>query len=128
MNNSSTFTADADDFVDSTIFFGEIKKTIISKNFRGGRVHNVFDSTRLDFTNADINGVVVLDISQTFGETKLIVPRNWRVETDVSHFCSVTEDKRRDLSETRNSDKVLVVTGVSAFAVIKVKTSGLVGC
>jgi len=121
MNTNSTFTASADDYVDITIFFGEIKKTIISKNFQGGSVHNIFGSTRLDFTNADITGVVVLDISQTFGETKLVVPRNWRVETDVSHFCSVIEDKRRDLSETRNSNKVLVVTGISAFASVKVK-------
>jgi len=123
MNNpSATYTPYADDYVDNTIIFGEIKKTILSKNFKGGKVHMVFGSLLLDFTNADISGVVIIDVSQAFGETKIRVPLDWRVETDITHFCSATEDKRRDLSQTRDSGKVLVVTGMSAFAAVNIKS------
>jgi len=124
MNNQSTNQAyNVDDYINTTMIFGEINKTIISKNFRGGRICNIFGSAKLDFSYADISGVVMIDVSQCFGETKLIVPYDWRVETDVTHFCSATEDKRRDLSQTRESGKVLVVTGFSGFAVVKVKNN-----
>jgi predicted membrane protein len=124
MNNQSTaYAYNVDDYLNTTIIFGEVKKTIISKNFLGGKVHNLFGSTQLDFTYADISGVVVLDVSQAFGETKIRVPQNWRVETDVTHFCSITEDKRRDLTQSWNSGKVLVITGISGFAVVEVTGS-----
>jgi len=120
-DQSSTYASNVDDYVNSTIIFGEIKKTIISKSFLGGKIYNVFGSTKLDFTYADISGVVVLDILQAFGEVKLRVPNDWRVETDITNFCATVEDKRRDLSQTRNSGKVLVITGMSAFGVVEVK-------
>jgi hypothetical protein len=126
MNNQSTTHAAtaAGDYLNTTIVFGEVKKAILSKNFQGGNVHILFGSTELDFTYADIKGVVVLDILQGFGETKVIVPMDWRVETDLTHFCSTADDKRRDLSQTYNSDKILVITGVSVFASVKI-LSGL---
>ncbi len=119
-NQSATFTNNIEDYLDTTIIFGEIKKTIVSKDFRGGKVTNIFGSTVLDFTYADLSGVVVLDISQGFGEVKITVPNDWRVETDFSQFCATVDDKRRDLSQTRNSNKILVLTGTSVFAVVDI--------
>jgi predicted membrane protein len=120
---STTFTPDVDDYIDTNIVFGEIKKIIMSQDFKGGKVHNMFGATELDFSLANLKGMVVLDISQAFGETKITVPKDWRVETDLSHFCSAEDDHRRDLSQTRNSDKVLVITGTSAFAELGIANS-----
>ena len=122
MNNQST-AYNIDDYLSTTMIFGEIKKTIISKNFQGGKICNVFGSTKLDFSYADISGVVVIDVSQAFGETKLTVPNDWRVETELTHFCSAVEDRRRDLSQTRESGKVLVLTGISGFAAVEVRNN-----
>jgi predicted membrane protein len=110
------------DYIDSVAVFGSVKKTVISKNFQGGNVHSVFGAVDIDLSQADIQGVVVLDISQAFSEVKLLVPKNWRVEADLSHFCSATDDKRFDLSQTRDSEKVLVITGISGFAAVNIRS------
>jgi len=125
MTNAATppFTGNPADYINSTVVFGEIKNTIISKDFKGGRIASLFGATKLDFTNADINGVVVLDISQAFSETKIRVPRDWRVEADQTLLLATIEDKRIDIAQNINASKVLILTGTSLFGVISIKNS-----
>ena len=122
-NIASPLTGNPADYVNTTVVFGEIKKTIISKDFKGGRIASLFGATKLDFTNADINGVVVLDISQAFSETKIRVPRDWRVEADQTLLLATIEDKRTDIAQNINAGKVLILTGTSIFGVISIKNS-----
>jgi predicted membrane protein len=121
VNQSASSQYNPADYINSTTVFGGINKTIISKNFKGGKINNLFGGTEIDFTHADINGVVVLDISQVFGETKLTVPIDWRVETDLSQFFSEVDDKRT--KTYLHTTKVLVLKGVSVFAGVDVTTS-----
>ena len=122
MNNQSTSIAcTADDYLNTVAIFGEVKKTVLSKNFLGGKITNLFGSTKIDFSSADLSGFVVLDIEQCFGEVKLFVPNNWRIETDITQFFSTINDKRTDLGNTINSDKILVLTGTSVMAEVKVR-------
>ncbi len=125
MTNTATppFEGNPADYVNSTVVFGEIKNTVISKDFKGGRIASLFGATKLDFTNADINGVVVLDISQAFSETKIRVPRDWRVEADQTLLLATIEDKRIDVAQNINASKVLILTGTSLFGVISIKNS-----
>lgn len=109
-----------DDHLFTSIICGGVKRTILSKDFKGGRIRNWFGSTELDFTYADINGVAVLDISQAFGEVTIAVPADWRVETDIVHFCSVVDDDRNYLNRGYKANKVLLLKGVSVFAVVDV--------
>lgn len=113
----------ASNYLNTTSVFGGVKKTIISKDFKGGKINNLFGETILDFTDADISGIVVLDIAQAFGEINLTVPMNWRVETDITNFCAATENKRGDVTQLKSSDKILVITGNSAFAVVNIANS-----
>jgi hypothetical protein len=111
------------DYVNTTVVFGEIKKTIISKEFKGGMVASLFGATKLDFTNADIKGIVVLDISQALSETKIRVPRDWRVESDQTLLLANIHDKRTFQPESINAGKVLILTGTSIFGVITITNS-----
>ena len=120
-NIASPLTGNPADYVNTTVVFGEINKTIISKDFRGGRIASLFGATKLDFTNADIQGVVVLDISQVMSETKLRVPSDWRVEADQTLFLATIDDKRTVVSQEINAGKVLILTGTSIFGVITIK-------
>jgi predicted membrane protein len=122
--NSATHSAinDTDNYLHTTAIFGGINRTIISKEFKGGTVINLFGGTKLDFTYADLTGPAVLDISQAFGETQITVPNDWRVETHVTHFCSVTEDNRQYSTLTNSNDKVLIIKGISIFALVDVLT------
>jgi predicted membrane protein len=111
------------DYVNTTVVFGETKRTVISKDFKGGRIASLFGATKLDFTNADIQGVVVLDISQVMSETKIRVPSDWRVEADQTLFLATIDDKRTVLSQNINAGKVLILTGISIFGVVTIKDS-----
>jgi predicted membrane protein len=122
-HTATPFADNPADYVNTTIVFGEIKKTIISKEFKGGRVSSLFGATKLDFTNADIKGVVVLDISQALSETKIRVPADWRVEADQTLFLATIDDKRTIKSEGAKANKVLILTGTSIFGVVTIKDS-----
>jgi predicted membrane protein len=110
-------------YLNTSNFFGEVRKTIISKDFKGGEVTNVFGETVLDFTNADISGVVLLDISLAFGEVNITVPSSWRVETDLSQFLATTRDKRSAETDSCQADKTLVLVGKSVFGAVQVYTN-----
>lgn len=115
----------ADDYIDSTVLFGGVKKNVISKNFRGGDATTVFGGTDINLMQADINGRVVLELTQVFGGTKLLVPSNWKIQSEdlVAIFGGV-EDKRPILSDPSGVDpnKVLVLKGTCIFGGIDIKS------
>jgi predicted membrane protein len=53
------------------------------------------------------------------GGTKLIVPSNWEVRSQLTSIFGNVEDKRQ--SASTNSDKVLILDGSSVFGGIEIK-------
>jgi len=111
-----------DDYLDAVSVFGGVKKTILSKDFKGGDIVNIFGGAELDFTQADINGRVIIDITQIFGGTKIIVPSHWQVVSDLAAVFAGVDDKRMKSTAMPNSDKILVLKGVSIFAGIDIRS------
>ncbi len=111
-----------DEYLDAVSVFGAVKKTILSKDFKGGEIVNVFGGAELDFTQADINGRVIIDITQIFGGVKMIVPPHWQVVPDIAAVFAGIEDKRMKSTATPGSDKVLVLKGVSIFAGVDIRS------
>ena len=85
----------SDDTIESTALMAGVKRSILTKNFKGGEITNVFGGSELNMSQADFEGEVKLEITQVFGGTKLIVPANWEIrsEQSVTVFGSI-EDKR----------------------------------
>ncbi|WP_461453426.1 LiaF transmembrane domain-containing protein [Mucilaginibacter sp.] len=110
-----------DDYLDAVSIFGGVKKIILSKDFKGGEIVNVFGGAELDFTQANIQGRVVIDITQIFGGTKIIVPSNWQVVSDLAAVFASVDDKRINRGALDN-DKILVLKGVSIFAGVDVRS------
>jgi predicted membrane protein len=117
---SGTMTENTDESFNTATIFGEIKRTILSKDFKGGSVRNVFGSTELDFTQADITGFAYLDISQAFGQVTIVIPSDWQIEADITHFASQLEDNRSYLTRKQKSAKVLMLKGLSFFAAVEI--------
>jgi predicted membrane protein len=111
-----------DDFVDSTSIFGGDKKNILSKNFKGGDIVNIFGGTELNFTQADIQGKVTIEITTIFGGTKLIVPSNWEVKSEAVTIFGGLEDKRSVAPATELSGKILLLKGTVIFGGIEIKS------
>jgi len=108
------------DYIDSTAIFGGIHKKIVSKDFKGGDVTSIMGGTELDFSQADINGNVRLEVTQIMGGTKIIVPSNWEVRSEVTSVFGGFEDKRQQPATT-NSGKVLILEGTSIMGGIELK-------
>jgi len=109
------------DYIDSTSIFGGNKKNVLSKNFKGGDIVNIFGGSEINLGQADFNGIVELEVTQIFGGTKLVVPSNWEVKPEMTAIFGGIEDKR-DVGTTSNPDKVLVLRGTSIFAGIEIKS------
>ena len=112
-----------EDVLDSVTIFGGVKKNIISKTFRGGEAVTVFGGTELNFSQADIENPVVLELVQVFGGTKLIVPPHWKVQTDelVTIFGGLN-DKRPLPSQPTEPTRVIIIRGTCVFAGIDIKS------
>lgn len=112
-------TEDDGEYINSSNVFGGTKKKIISKDFRGGKISCFFGGTEIDLTQADIQSTVVLEISQAFGGTKLVIPPHWKLKIEVTSFFAGMEDKR-SVAANVDPTKILVITGSSVFAGIEI--------
>ena len=127
MQNNTTIMGDEetwskDDFVSSTSIFSGDKKNILSKDFKGGDIINIFGGTELNLSQADIKGKVSLEITTIFGGTKLIVPANWDVKSEAVTIFGGLEDKRPASPMAESKDKLLVLKGTVLFGGIEIKS------
>jgi predicted membrane protein len=112
-----------EDFVESTSIFGGAKKIVISKNFKGADLVNIFGGTELDLSQADFQGTSVIELTTIFGGTKLLVPSNWSVKSEAVTIFGGIEDKRRIQASTiEGFDKTLVIRGTVIFGGIDIKS------
>ncbi|MEJ7643824.1 MAG: hypothetical protein WKF87_04470 [Chryseolinea sp.] len=120
---ASQATSSGEGFFESVTIFGENKKQVLSKDFKGGESVCVFGGIEVNLTQADIQGRVVVELVQVFGGAKLIVPAHWKVETEemVSIFGGLN-DKRVLHNAVTDPSKVLVLRGTSIFGGIDIKS------
>lgn len=108
------------DKLDLVSVFNGIKRSVLSKNFRGGETITVFGGTEINLVNADIQNTVNLECVTVFGGLKLIVPKNWEVRTDATAIFGGVEDKRFTAVEVVPENKVLIITGTVLFGGIDI--------
>ncbi len=114
---------DSEDFVRTSAVFGGVKKNIVSKNFKGGDVKAVFGGGELNFTQADIKEKAVLEITAVFGGVKLVVPRNWEIQSELNTFCGGIEDNRAiEPNVNGETPKVLLLKGQATFGGIEINS------
>jgi len=118
-SSPGTGTYTQDDFVDSTNIFGGVHKIIMSKDFKGGDMVNIFGGGELNLSQADIKGPVVLDIVQIFGGLKLIIPADWSIQIKMVSVFGGVEDKRLNTTAP-NPEKTLIIDGTSIFAGVSI--------
>ena len=73
---------------------------------------------------ADFTGTIEIEINQVFGGTKLLIPSNWKVQSQVSNIMGGFEDKRKESVYTEDPEKVLIIKGENVLAGIEIKSRG----
>jgi predicted membrane protein len=75
----------------------------------------------INLSQADFEGKVILEITQVFGGTALIIPANWEVQSESTAILGGIEDKRAVNDMISNGSKILVLKGVTVFGGIEIK-------
>lgn len=117
--SSKSFSSE--DFIDATTIFGGVHKNILSKNFKGGDITIFMGGAEINLSQADIQGTAAIDITQIMGGTKIIVPSNWEVRSQLTSFFGNIEDKRQNIGHI-DPNKVLIIDGSSVFGGIEIKS------
>jgi predicted membrane protein len=111
------------DTISDVAIFGGTNKIINSKNFKGGTLTSVFGSTELNLVNAEVSDEgCVLDVFALFGGTKLIVPPDWKIESDVVSLLGGFNDKRRLIRSEVDPSKTLLIKGMVILGGIEIKS------
>ncbi len=110
-----------EDYIDTVSVFGSTRKNILSKDFKGGEVVSFFGGTELNLHQADITGPIQLEVTQVFGGTKLIVPSNWRIQSELVSVFGGVDDKRM-VQPNVDQTKVLVLRGTNVFGGLEIKS------
>lgn len=109
------------DWLDTVSIFGNIKKTVYTKNFAGGDVVSIFGGAEINLTQADFEGKVVIEMVQIFGGAKLIVPPHWQIRSEMVAVFGGIEDKRTPQA-TFDPNKVIILNGTTFFGGIEIKS------
>lgn len=115
-------TYTGDEMIDSVAIFGATTKTVLSKSFKGGEIVTIMGGTELNLLQADIDGVAIIDVVQVFGGTKIIIPQNWEVNTEMTAIFGGIDDKRQFHNQALQGGKTLVIKGTSIFGGIEIKS------
>lgn len=102
--------------------FGSIKKRVLSKDFRGGEIVCFMGGAEIDLGQADIAGQIILDVTQIFGGTKLIIPPNWDLKSEIAAVFGGVEDKRPMVATAVDPNKTIILRGTSVFGGIEINS------
>ncbi|HKZ68370.1 MAG TPA: LiaF domain-containing protein, partial [Chitinophagaceae bacterium] len=111
-----------DDIIDNVNIFSGTKKVILSKNFKGGDIVNIFGGSEIDLTQADITTPAVLEVTAIFGGATLIVPSNWAIKSEAVTIFGGIGDKRKLIPSTESPSKTLILKGTMIFGGMEIKS------
>lgn len=119
---NTTAAGTSDDYIDSVSIFGGMNKNIMNKSFKGGEAVSIFGGTEINLTQADIQGTVVLELTQIMGGCKLVIPPHWDLKTELVNIFGGVEDKRPFQNVVIDHTKLLVLKGTSIFGGIEIRS------
>jgi len=111
---------DQSDAIDITAVFGGVKKKVLSKHFKGGDIVAIMGGTEINLLQADFKGRIIVDTFTMFGGTKLIVPNDWDVQSQVVAIFGGVDDKRPPATNYDPS-KVIILEGTCIFGGIEIR-------
>ena len=120
-NNENQFETSSDEYIDSVAIFGGAKRSVFSKNFKGGEITSIFGGSEINFSHANINGEVIIETTQIFGGTKIIVPPTWDVISEMTPIFGGVDDNRSLSHVLTDRSKVLIIKGTTVFGGFEIR-------
>lgn len=120
-----TQTNITNDTIDELAFFGGGERTIVSDNFRGGKIMAIFGGSNFNLSRSKLApGKVNIDVFAVFGGLKLIVPEDWNVKVSVVSIFGGISDKHRAPvpKDIQDDESVLIIKGLVIFGGGEIKS------
>jgi predicted membrane protein len=120
-SNQHTFSGSSEinteDFIDDVAIFGGSEQKVKSRNFKGGRLTNIFGGSTFDMLDAQLApGRNTIDVFCMFGGSKFIVPADWKVRVEVTAIFGGFADKRKSVSTSATTfDSEMIIKGFVIF-------------
>jgi predicted membrane protein len=122
-NSEMRESTQTNNYLDILNIFSGNRQNIITSEFKGGKITNIFGGSELDFTNSQLcDGVNVLDLLCIFGGVTIIIPSDWQVRIEVVSILGGFADKRYKIPDLSRDQKVLVLKGLAFFGGGEVKS------
>lgn len=109
-------TVSSEDIIDDISIFGGHDRVVVSQQFRGGRITNVFGGSKYNMNKARLApGKQVIDVAMVFGGSKFIVPEDWDIRIEVMAIFGGFSDKRMNIRSEKDPERTLIFKGVTIF-------------
>jgi predicted membrane protein len=109
-------SVDTEDLIDEIAVFGGADKTIMSQNFKGGKILAIFGGSSFNMARAKLApGKNYIEVLAIFGGMKLIVPEDWNIKISAVSIFGGFTDKHRIQSYSGNPESELVIKGIVIF-------------
>ncbi|MGB0034276.1 MAG: DUF5668 domain-containing protein [Candidatus Acidiferrales bacterium] len=107
---------------ESVAIFSAIKRRIVAKDFKGGKITAVFGGFEIDLTGAELAAdETVLEVSAVFGGGEIFVPETWLVSVQGAAIFGEYADKTRHGPSPSSGAKKLLIKGAAVFGSVVVK-------
>jgi len=111
------------DSIDELFIFSGGTKIIQSQNFKGGKITAIFGGGEIDLLDCKLSeGVVNLNVTCIFGGATIIVPKEWKVDINVTPILGAFADSRvMDPNRVYDENSIFKINGESIFGGGEVK-------
>lgn len=105
------------EYINEVAIFGGNEKNLIMKQFRGGKITNIFGGSELNFSKTELaEGENYLEMLCVFGGSTLVVPPDWDIRMDVVSIFGGFSDKRYKRQDSQvMPNKKLIIKGLVIF-------------
>lgn len=121
---SDRTTSDLDS-IDEVAVFGGGDRTIVTENFKGGKVLAIFGGSNFNLIRSKLSpGKNYLDILIVFGGMKLVVPEDWNIKIEAVSIFGGFTDKHRVSTPVSHSEgnPELIIKGLVIFGGGEIKS------
>ena len=119
---SDASSASEEDWLEATAVFGGVKRSIVTKHFKGGEVTAIMGGAEINLAYADIQGITRIEIINIMGGTKLIVPAHWDVQSRMVAILGGVDDKRNIRPELIDPNRRLILEGPSLMGGLEIRS------
>lgn len=107
-------SSNLEDTIDEVSIFGGNVTRVDSRNFKGGKITSIFGGSEINLSGARLSDQgAVIEFTAIFGGSKIIVPRDWHIQNEVTSILGGFTDKRIAGPENITPSKVLLIKGVT---------------